>query len=296
MPLFLQALPLSLKTFWRYLAILPVLGVVAFLLLLASIIPVVGLVVPGTVYAYCLMTGLSCALATRGHMTDPGFGHMLRAGVVFCLMTMAATWIIEGAALLMQLGLYQAFGWLDVLVTDGSGRLGLAGGIFGLLILFSMLWTAALAVPMTAAVAGSGHQSTGMNPVDGFGTGMIGLTLISLVWMIGGSLFSVFGEVATMLALVIETIRAVAAAEDPAWDWSVSPLSLLGGTLWMAWASSWFFTAAVLYWEQAETRRKTAVRTGIEAKRVSADDLRALREARMPHTTGPDAGRSTRDG
>lgn len=285
MPLVLQALPLSLKTFWRYLAILPVLGVIAFLLLLASFIPLAGLLVPGTVYAYCLMTGLRCALAARGHTTDPGFGHMLRAGVVFCLMTMAATWIIEGAALLLPLGFFHAFGWLETLVGDRSGRLGLAGGIFGLLILFSMLWTAALAVPMTAAVAGTARQNTGMNPFDGFGTGMIGLTLISLVWMIGGSLLSVFGEVATMLALLIETIRAVAEAEDPAWDWSLSPFSLLGGTLWMAWASSWFFTAAVLYWERAEDRRKSLVTARAEATRVSAEDLRALRESRMQRNT-----------
>jgi hypothetical protein len=281
MPLFLQALPLSFKTFWRYLAILPILGIIAILLLLAGVIPLIGVIVPGTVYAYCLMTGLRCALAARGHTTDPGFGHMLRAGVVFCLLTMLATALIEAIAVLVPFGLGQAFGWLDGLVDDDPRILGFAGGVFGLVIVFSMLWTAALAVPMTFAVAGTERRSSGLDPFDGIGTGMFGLTLISLVWMIGGSVFSVFGEVATMVFLLFETIRAVINAEDPAWDFSLSPISLLGGTLWMTWASSWFFSAAVLYWERAISRRTARTRASVEATRVSADDLRALREARM---------------
>jgi hypothetical protein len=288
MPLFLQALPLSLKTFLRYLAILPILGIIACLLLLASLIPVVGFVVPGTVYAYCLMTGLRCALAARGHDTDPGFGHMLRAGVMFCLLTMAATFVIQYAAILMPLGLGHAFGWLDGLVNEDPRLLAVAGGFLGFLILFTMVWTSALAVPMTFAVAGSGRRSSlGLNPLDGIGTGMISLTLISIVWMIGGSFFSIFGEVAMILALLFETIRAVIAAEDPAWDWSISPFTLLGGTLWMTWASSWFFATAVLYWERAVHRRKVAARATVEAARVSSEDLRALRLARMRGTDGP---------
>jgi hypothetical protein len=286
MPLFLQALPLSLKTFWRYLAILPILGVIACLLLLASFVPLLGAIVPGTVYAYCLMTGLRCALAARGHTTDPGFGHMLRAGVVFCLLTMLATIVFETIALLLPYGLSQAFGWLDGLVDDDPRILGFAGGVFGLLILFTMLWTSALAVPMTFAVAGTERRSAGLDPFDGLGSGMIGLTLISLIWMAGGTIFSIFGEVATMVFLLFETIRAVINAEDPAWDWSLSPLSLLGGTLWMTWASSWFFSAAVLYWERTISRRAEQVRASVEASRVSAEDLRALREARMIRSGG----------
>ena len=287
MPLILQALPLSLKTFWRYLAVLPVLGVIAVLMLLASFVPLVGALVPGTVYAYCLMTGLRCALAARGHVSDPGFGHMLRAGVVFCLFTLVATVAIDAAAASLPLGVASAFGWLDGLVDDDPRILPLAGGIFGIYTLLMMFWTAALAVPMTFAVAGTDRRSTGINPFDGIGTGMVGLTLISVVWMVGGSVFSVFGEVATMLALLYETIRAVAQAENPAWDWSISPLSLLGGTLWMTWASSWFFAAAVLYWERVQDQRKAAARAGVEAGRVSSADLRALRKSRMGE--GPEA-------
>jgi hypothetical protein len=281
MPLFLQALPLSFKTFWRYLAVLPILGVIAFLLLLASAIPIVGLVVPGTVYAYCIMTGLRCALAARGHTTDPGFGYMLRAGLQFFFLTFLATLVIQPLAALLSLGLSGWLGWLDGLVDDDPRIFLVVGSLFGIYALFMMLWSAALAVPMTAAVAGTNRRSYALNPIDGFGSGMLGLTLISLVWMVGGSVFSIFGEVATMFLILAETLRAVIANEDPAWDWSLSPLSLLGGTLYMTWASSWFFSAAVLYWERVTARRSGAARAKIEAARVSADDLRALREARM---------------
>ena len=289
MPLFLQALPLSLKTLWRYLAILPILGIIALLMLLASFIPLVGLVVPGTVYAYCLTTGLRCALAARGHDTDPGFGHLLRAGLVFCLLTIVASWGIEAAAILLPYGVLHAFGWLDGLVDNDPRILAFAGGVFGFYILFSMIWTAALAVPMTAAAAGKERGRGRFSPFDGIGSGIFGLTFISLVWMIGGSFFSIFGEVATMLVLLFEAIRAVIAAEEPAWDWSISPLSLLGGTLWMAWASSWFFSAAVLYWERAAERRQGMVRATAEASRVSSEDLRALRVLRMPGRDEPPA-------
>jgi hypothetical protein len=286
MPLFLQALPLSLKTFWRYLAVLPALAIIAALLLLATFIPYVGLVVPGTVYAYCIMTGLRCALAARGHQTDPGFGHMLRAGLVFCGLTFLASLIIRIVVGFLGVVVPQWLGWLDGLADQDPRILAVAGGAFGATILLTMLWGAALAVPMTAAVAGVNPDSHGVNPFAGFGSGMLGLTLISLVWMAGGTVFSIFGEVATMFVLMAETLRAVIANEDPAWDWSLSPFSLLGGTLYMVWASSWFFSAAVLHWERTERRRTAQARARIEATRVSAADLRALREARMPRGDG----------
>jgi hypothetical protein len=287
MPLFLQALPLSLKTFWRYLAVLPVLGVIAFLMLLASVIPIIGLVVPGTVYAYCILTGLRCALAARGHTTDPGFDYMLRAGFQFFLLTFVATQVIGVLVLLLSLVIPGWLGWLEGLVDDDPRILMVAGGAFGLYTLLMMLWSAALAVPMTAAVAGTNRRSWALNPIEGFGSGMLGLTLISLVWMVGGTFLSIFGEVTTMFVLLAETIHAVINNEDPKWDWSLSPFSLLGGTLYMTWASSWFFSAAVLYWERSTNRRAAEVREKIEASRVSADDLRALREARMQGRSEP---------
>lgn len=287
MPLFLQALPLSLKTFWRYLAILPILGVVAILMLLASLIPVIGYFVPGTVAAYCLMTGLLCALAARGHPVDADFGQMVRAGLVFCVMNIVAAFVLNYVAEILVVAIVLALRGLGLGAEGGSALWYLLGGKGTIYPLLLLLWSAALAVPMTFAVAASGRRGSGIYPFEGIGKGMISLSLISIVWMIGGSLFSIFGEVATILALLFETIRAVIASEDPAWDWSISPFSLLGGTLWMTWASSWFFSTAVLYWERAVDRRKTAALARVEALRVSSQDLRALRLARQQQNEGP---------
>ncbi|MGL4236925.1 hypothetical protein [Tabrizicola sp.] len=288
MPLFLQALPLSLKTVWRYLAVLPILGIIALLLLLASIIPGIGYFVPGTVYAYCIMTGLRCALVARGHTVDPEFGQMLRGGLVFCLMTIGATFVIEYLSVYLSAGILmvvRAFGlggeaWSGVWIWLGGG--------LSLYVFLMLIWGAALAVPMTAVVADADAKGTGVNPFKGLGTGIVGLSIISLIWMIGGNLFSFFGEVATMFALVSSTIYAVFNAKDPAWDVSLSPFSLLGGTLFMTWASSWFFSAAVLYWERAEARRKATASAQVKASRATSDDLRALRESRMQKERGPD--------
>ncbi len=171
-------------------------------------------------------------------------------------------------------------GWISALLWLLS-----AAGIYGLIL---MLWSAALAVPTVAALANGSRHGAGLRPVDLFATGIGGLSLISLVWLAGGNLLSVFGEVATMFLLLFETILAVIAGEDPSWDWSLSPFSLLGGTLYMAWASSWFFSAAVLYWEHAAEKTLARGRAATEAARVTGDDLRALREARMPQTRRPD--------
>ncbi|MCU0828102.1 MAG: hypothetical protein MUE52_12010 [Tabrizicola sp.] len=281
MPLFLQALPLSLKTFWRYLAILPALGIVAALLLLATFIPVVGFFVPGMVYAYCILTGFRCALGARGHDTDPGFGYLLTAGLTFSVLTMIVGFIVRYLAGYLSAGIMLALRAADLGSAGTGSALLWLGSAIGLTVIFMLVWSAALAVPMIAAVAGNGRDGTGLHPLRGVGTGIFGLTLIAFVWLIGGNMFAVFGEVATMFFLLIETIRAVTNAEDPAWDWSLSPFSLLGGTLWMAWASSWFFSAAVLYWERQTAREAASQRARIEARRVSGDDLRALREGRM---------------
>lgn len=282
MPLFLQALPLSLKTFWRYLLVLPMLGIVALLMSLAGLIPGIGYFVPGTVAAYCLMTGLLCALAARGHRVDADFGQMVRAGLVFCLINIAATFVLDHVADVLVLAIVLALRVLDLAAEGGSAVWYLLGGkatIYPLLLLF---WSAALAVPMTAAVADASDRGTGVNPFAMLGTGVFGLSLITVVWMAGGRFLAIFGEVMTMFALFIETIRAVIVGEDPRWDWSLNPSTLLGGTLFMAWASSWFFSAAVLYWERATEKRRARAVSSLNATRVSSDDLRALRNARMP--------------
>lgn len=76
-----------------------------------------------------------------------------------------------------------------------------------------------------------------------------------------------------MFALFLTTLMALANGTDLPWDWSISPRSLLGGTLSIAWASSWFFATAVLYWERLGEK-------DAQANRVSSTDIRTLRQTR----------------
>ena len=52
LPLLIQALPLSLKTFWRYLLVLPLLAIVPLVLLLVGFIPLIFIIAPGVAYAF----------------------------------------------------------------------------------------------------------------------------------------------------------------------------------------------------------------------------------------------------
>lgn len=287
MPIILQALPLSLQTFWRYLLILPLLAVVAVVLLLAAFIPLLGLIVPGMVYAYCMMTGLRCALVARGHESDPGFGHMLRAGAIFALLTLVITLMIEQVAYFLPLGAFDLLGLPGGMVDDETQMQPFNAAFYGLFSLLLLLWISALAVPMTAIVASPRRRSGGLHLFTGIGRGIFGLTVISLVGLAGGMLFSVFNGLATLVLIVVDTIFAAALPDEPTLDWSLSLWSLLPGILWTTWASSWFFSAAVLHWEDTVQRREAAALNAAEASRLPVEDVRALRLARQQRQDDP---------
>jgi len=123
LPLLIQALPLSLKTFWRYLLVLPLLAIVPLVLLLVGFIPLIGIIAPGVAYAFCIMIGLRSALVARGHTPQADFGQMLRYGTVFSLLTMVATSLINALSALLPLPVYLALGWFNGLANGRSAHL-----------------------------------------------------------------------------------------------------------------------------------------------------------------------------
>jgi hypothetical protein len=58
------------------------------------------------------------------------------------------------------------------------------------------------------------------------------------------------------------------------------PLS--GAIAFVLWGPCWFGATAVLAWDRTRQRHEAERVKTVEVARVSADDLRALREARMP--------------
>ncbi len=283
MPLFLQALPLSFKTFWRYLILLPFLAIGAFVVSLAGFIPILGLIVPGTVSAGLVIIGLRCALAARGHGNELDLGRLLTASLIFCVINIVADLLLTAVHWAMAWGADQAGLEID--------PIGLLVGLLGLsyywaaillaLLSPSALVVAALAVPMTAAAASATPRGREADVFFGLGTGLLGLMIVMAVWLFGGHIFSVFGEIWTTFGLLATALWAWFQDEGLPWKLSLDPWTALFSTLFMTWASSWFFATAVLTWERAVERGKADQAARFDANRVSADDIRSLRKKRM---------------
>ncbi len=276
MPLFLRALPLSLQTFWRYLLLLPFLAVAAFVLsVVGSFIPFVSFLVPAAVSAFCIIMGLRCALAARGHYGTSGFKQLLFASFVYGLLNL----VIENIYAGVGLGIIKVMSEFGITIND-KNLLGSAIVIFSLYYILISIFASLIAVPMTEAAAAT-PRGPDNGYFFGFGTGAFSLFLIMLVWAFGGKFFAFFGEVGAIFLMLLTALFAALRGEDIPWEWGTDLNTLMGGTLFMAWASSWFFATAVLAWESAGQRRKRAQTTAIETQRVSGEDLRALRESRQ---------------
>lgn len=300
MPLFLRALPLSFRTFWRYLVVLPFLAIVtAFFAIMAAFVPLANWLVLPVMAVLASLAGLRCALFARGHRSETDFGRLPDASIRFCLLgmgvTFAADMLLRG---LHRLAALAGLGTDTSMIPETGAGL---GDLFEMLSAQSLVWyalvatglavpvvyAAVIAVPMTAAAAPA--STTGRQPelTWGLGAGALGLMVPLVAWGLGGHVFAFFGEVWTMFALIGSAVYALATGREPFWEWSLSPLSLLGATVFMTWASSWFFATAVLAWERhAGHRAEVAATARRPATADSASDLRALREARSRRQKG----------
>ncbi len=276
MPLFLRALPLSFQTYWRYLILLPFLAIAAFVFyVIGSFIPFVSYLVPAAVSAYCLLAGLRIALVARGHYNRPSSKQLLMASFVYAILLLVAKnvfgLVIGGALLVMA-----QFG----MTVNDSNILSYALVIFPLYYILIAIYGSLIAVPMTEAASAS-PRGPDNGYFFGFGTGFFSLFPVTLLWAYGGKFFAFFGEVWTLFFMLLTAMVAAFNGDDIPWEWNFDLGYLLGGTLFMAWASSWFFATAVLAWEKAGQRRKQDSIDAIEAERLSGDDLRALRKSRQ---------------
>ncbi len=284
MPLLVQSLPLSLQTFWRYLLALPFLAIFAILIaIVGSIFPLLNLLVPGTISAFFIIMGLRCALAARGHDNVPDYGTLLRSSVVFCVLNIVAYHVIGtviGA-------IAAAFRWAVLAggaVEPSTGWLAFGPYWIATLLMFAVayaVYASAIAVPMTAAAATGSRSGPDRGIFFSMGTGWFSLSLIMVVWLLVGNIFTIFGEVWLMFAMVFSSLSALLTGDEIPWNWSFDRTTLMGRTLFMTWASAWFYATAVLAWEQASARRDEAHTMSVAANRVSADSLRALREERL---------------
>lgn len=283
MPIFIRSLPLSLKTFWRYLILLPFLGIGAFFLSLFSVIPFVGFLVPGMVGVWLTVMGLRCALLARGYVRPIDAGAVLTVCLYFSVIFIGVGVILNAIMWVIPWALTQAGVELD--------PLGLFVGLFGVSPYWSGLLlailapiafaNAAFAVPLTAAAASTGARGWDHRAFAGFGRGAIGLSIVMAVWMFSGHLFSFFGEIWTVFGLILSVFWALAEGESLPFQTDLAPWTVLRGTLIMAWASSWYFATAVLTWEHYADLVPIHERIRTTDRMATSDAMRALRQSRM---------------
>ncbi len=282
MPLFLQALPLSFKTLWRYLFLLPFLtALTAAATLVTGFIPIIGLIVPGVMSVLCTLAGLRCALNARGHDGEVDLGKLVRASFGYFVLGIVVSLVM--AVPVVGLGLVASLTDSGT-VGPSSGESGFGIGEIGVLVLAlaSLLFMCAMAVPMTAAAATATVRGSQSDLFWGFGSGTVSLAIVWVLCSIGCALlFFAFHEMVAMFVILQSDVSELVKLFLGLQHKEIVIPFMIGSILFVVWTSCWFFATAVLGWEREKRKQTAQVRKAAHVPRVSADDLRALRESRM---------------
>jgi len=287
LPLFIRALPLSLGTLWHYVFLLPFVVIVCLPFLMLTFLPLVGFLVSSAIGTFITFAGYRCAITAFGRGNEPSFSKLVMSSLSLGFMNTLAGIVI----LMISLGVGAGLIWLGIganVTVPGFEDIPFAPGLAVVFFLIlNSLYYCAMAVPMTAVAAAASDGARDPGPFFGFGTGIISLLVTWIAWF-GGLIFLGFLWVIVETAdigtevLVAEVLGTV--LEDPRpINWVMFAVSVL----YMLWGTCWFSATAVLAWDrilQDQSSRRVEV---TEVAKVSADDLRALRESRMPGGRGP---------
>lgn len=286
-PLLLRSLPLSFGALWHYVFVLPLVLLFALPLMVLTLLPLVGSLISVTIFTFFAVMGNRCALAAYGHWNEPAIDKLVKASLFFGVINTVVTFVLFMACLGVALGLARIgvewnpeTPWGDAIPAVPS----LAVIAFFVL---SGLYNCAIAVPMAEAAAQATPSGRSADPLYGMGRGMFSLALLWILWLVG--LFY-SGIIEFMIEQVIYALseffgRIFDFKPEPVPQYS--PLWLIGCVLVLMWGTCWYYATAVLAWaDEAERReaRRVEVR---EVSRMSAEDLRALRESRMHKNQGP---------
>ncbi|MGL4236924.1 hypothetical protein [Tabrizicola sp.] len=284
MPLFLKALPLSFQTFWRYLIILPVLAVPCLAVYVATFfIPILNLVVQATLINLCIMAGLRTALGARGHYTDLDIGKLVRGSLAFVFLGVVVS-ILIWVVVLVFVPLVTLPDSPYEITEENYSAVALILVVPFLYSLFNL----AVAVPMTASAYTATPRAAQTHVFWGFGQGMFSLLVVSLAWLFILGTFIVWGYGETLIASGLQYAFGTASFSfgDKILTVRADLYESIGGLLVVIWATCWYFATSVLAWERLRNKLEAERATRLEVTRTSIEDLRALRESRMPGDPG----------
>lgn len=283
MPLFLRSLPLSVMTLWHYVFVLPIVLVMSIPFVFLSIIPVIGIVFSTGLTAFYTIIIYRCALTAYGEGNEPDIVKLVKSSLALGFMYVFASLMI----LIVAVAFAFVLGWFgigeDATLPGTTNPIDWAPASAFLLYLVLLIgFQAMMAVP-TAALA---HAATnhGRDPgvIYGFGQGFFSALTAWVIWTTAFFLlgfFTVLVESATtgMQLMMSGLLKLAPTAIQP-----IRWVPLTAAIVYVLWGPCWFGATAVLAWDRTRQRYEAERVKTVEVARVSADDLRALRESRMP--------------
>jgi len=287
LPLFIRALPLSLGTLWHYVFLLPFVVIVCIPFLILTFLPLVGFLVSSAISTFFIFAGYRCALTAFGRGNEPSFTKLVMSSLSLGFMNTLAGVVIVVISLGLGFGLI-SLGVGTEFAVPGFEDIPFAPGLtVAVFIVLNSLYYCAMAVPMTSVAAAASEGARDLGAFFGFGTGIISLSVAWIVWFSGLILLGFIWVLIETAAIGTELLSAEflgTVLEDPRpINWVMFGVSVL----YVLWGTCWFSATAVLAWDRLlQTRAASRVET-VAVSKVSGDDLRALRESRMPGGRGP---------
>lgn len=286
MPLFLRSLPLSLGALWHYVFLLPFVIIVCIPFMLLTFLPFVGFLVSSAIGTFITFAGYRCALAAYGRGNEPSFTKLVKSSLSLGFLNTLAGLVM----LLISLGI--GYGLLQIGVdatvdVPGFEDIPFAPGLtVAAFLILNSLYYCAMGVPMTAVAAAASSGARDPGPFFGFGAGLFSILAAWAVWLGGllflGFLWVVVDSASIGLQIAMSEILGDVPEEIEPINW----VFLAMAVLYLLWGTCWVAATAVLAWDRVLQRETARRNVTIDLPKVSADDLRALREARMPSGRG----------
>lgn len=284
MPLFLRSLPLSIMTFWHYIFVLPVVVVMSIPFVFLSLIPIVGIVFSTGLTAFITIISFRCALTAYGAGNAPDIVKLVKSSLALGFMNMFAGLMI----LIVAVAFAIALSWLGV--GESSDLPGadvipmVPASAFLLYLLLVMCFNGAMAVPTAALAQAATEHSRDPGVIFGFGGGFFNVMAAWFIWLGGLVFLGFYGIIAeaitTGLQLMLGNFLKIPESE-------VQPIRIVPlviAVVYMLWGPCWYSATAVLAWDRIVKRRDIERVKMADVSRVSAEELQALRQSRMPGT------------
>jgi hypothetical protein len=139
-----------------------------------------------------------------------------------------------------------------------------------------------MAVPTAALANAATNHSRDPGVIYGFGRGFFSVLVAWVVWT--GAFFAL-GFFVVIVESITTGVQLLFSGLVPIPETEIKPIQtvpLVMASAFLLWGPCWIGATAVLAWERTVQRNEAERTKTVEVSRISADDLRALRESRMP--------------